>query len=69
MRFEVVEFRYIPKMKENKKLEGKKNGVKGSIIQRDMGGLIDHLIGALIQPLAKAMAKITKGVDIPNMII
>ena len=29
----------------------------------------DHLIGALIQPLAKAMAKITKGVDIPKMIM
>lgn len=28
-----------------------------------------HLTGTLIQPLAKAMAKITKGVAIPNMIM
>lgn len=31
--------------------------------------LDDHRTGTLIQPLANAMAKITKGVDIPNMII
>lgn len=31
--------------------------------------LLIHRTGILIQPLAKAMAKITKGVDIPNMII
>lgn len=29
----------------------------------------NHLIGTFTQPFAKAMAKITKGVDIPNMII
>lgn len=28
-----------------------------------------HRTGTLIQPLAKAMAKITKGVDIPSMIM
>lgn len=28
-----------------------------------------YLIGTLIQPFAKAMPKITKGVDIPNKII
>lgn len=33
------------------------------------GSVFNHLIGTLIQPLAKAIAKITNGVDIPNMII
>lgn len=28
-----------------------------------------YLTGTLIQPLAKPMAKITKGVDMPNMIM
>lgn len=31
--------------------------------------LLIHRTGILIQPLAKAMAKITKGVDIPKMIM
>jgi hypothetical protein len=30
---------------------------------------LDYRIGTLIQPLAKPMAKMTKGVDMPNMII
>lgn len=31
--------------------------------------IIIYLTGTLIQPLAKAMAKMTKGVDIPNIIM
>lgn len=30
---------------------------------------MNHLTGTLTQPLAKAMAKITKGVAIPNMMM
>lgn len=29
----------------------------------------NHRTGTLTQPLAKAMAKITKGVDMPNMMM
>lgn len=55
--------RYIPKMKKTKT----RNGVH-YYYTRLVVSMI-HLTGTLIQPLAKAMAKITKGVDIPKMIM
>lgn len=30
---------------------------------------VDQRMGALIQPLAKAMARMTKGVDMPKMMM
>lgn len=51
------------------KLNRIQNHVNKQLLLVNQNSETVHRTGTLIQPFAKAMAKITKGVDIPNMMI